>query len=125
MSHRGKATTWAGNTHSNKDSGQRATSFADLMKAGNTESDSPTPGRSGLNPAAFSRPEADSGERNGEAQPAQEATAFEVERRRMIAEAAYYKAEHRSFAGNDQEHDWYEAENEIDAHMSESGVRGN
>ena len=28
----------------------------------------------------------------------------------MIAEAAYYKAEHRGFAGGNPEQDWWEAE---------------
>lgn len=32
------------------------------------------------------------------------------ERRRMIAEAAYYMAEQRGFAGGDPERDWLEAE---------------
>ena len=33
----------------------------------------------------------------------------------MIAEAAYYKAESRDFAGGDPKLDWHEAETEIDA----------
>ncbi len=36
-------------------------------------------------------------------------------RERMIAEAAYYKAESRGFSGGDAERDWLEAESEIDA----------
>jgi hypothetical protein len=40
-----------------------------------------------------------------------------VERQRMIAEAAYYKAERRGFAGGDALRDWYEAEVEIDARL--------
>ena len=37
------------------------------------------------------------------------------ERRRMIAEAAYYRALHRGFAGGSQDQDWRDAEAEIDA----------
>ena len=37
------------------------------------------------------------------------------QRRRMIAEAAYYKAERRGFNGGDAVRDWCEAEAEIDA----------
>jgi len=37
------------------------------------------------------------------------------ERSRLISEAAYYKAEARSFCGGDPERDWLEAEAEIDA----------
>ncbi|WMJ10127.1 DUF2934 domain-containing protein [Nitrosomonas sp. sh817] len=36
------------------------------------------------------------------------------ERYRMIAEAAYYRAEKRGFAGGDTAEDWREAEAEID-----------
>ena len=36
------------------------------------------------------------------------------ERHRMIAEAAYYRAEHRGFAGGNVEDDWFQAEREID-----------
>jgi len=37
------------------------------------------------------------------------------ERRRMIAEAAYYRAARRGFAPGDPDRDWIEAEAEIDA----------
>ena len=37
------------------------------------------------------------------------------ERRRMIAEAAYFKAARRGFAPGDPDRDWAEAEAEIDA----------
>jgi hypothetical protein len=37
------------------------------------------------------------------------------ERYRAIAEAAYYKAQHRGFQGGDPGEDWREAEAEIDA----------
>ena len=37
------------------------------------------------------------------------------ERRNMIAEAAYLRAERRNFQGGDPTQDWYEAEHEIDA----------
>lgn len=36
------------------------------------------------------------------------------ERERMIAEAAYFKAEHRGFAGDTREEDWHQAAAEID-----------
>lgn len=36
------------------------------------------------------------------------------ERRRRIAEAAYYRAERRGFAPGKEEDDWYEAEKEVD-----------
>jgi hypothetical protein len=39
------------------------------------------------------------------------------QRRRMIAEAAYFKAERRGFNGGDAVRDWYEAEAEIDAQL--------
>lgn len=41
------------------------------------------------------------------------------ERRRMIAEAAYYRAEQRGFAGGDPVADWIEAEAQIDATLGE------
>jgi len=37
------------------------------------------------------------------------------ERRRMIAEAAYFRAERRGFSGGDPVADWIEAEAEVDA----------
>lgn len=36
------------------------------------------------------------------------------QRERMIAEAAYYRAEHRGFQSGDPQQDWLEAEAEID-----------
>ena len=36
------------------------------------------------------------------------------ERRRRIAESAYYRAERRGFAPGLEEDDWYEAEKEVD-----------
>jgi hypothetical protein len=39
----------------------------------------------------------------------------EQERRRRIAEAAYYRSERRGFAGNKELEDWLEAERELDA----------
>jgi len=39
------------------------------------------------------------------------------ERQRMIAEAAYFKAERRGFSGSDAIRDWCEAEAEIDARL--------
>ena len=43
----------------------------------------------------------------------------------MIAEAAYYKAEQRGFAGGNPEQDWWEAEREIEALLAVPRVRGN
>jgi hypothetical protein len=37
-----------------------------------------------------------------------------AKRQRMIAEAAYYRAERRGFAPGEALHDWLEAENDID-----------
>jgi hypothetical protein len=39
------------------------------------------------------------------------------ERRKMIAEAAYFRAERRGFAGGDLIRDWCEAEAEVDAQL--------
>jgi hypothetical protein len=41
-------------------------------------------------------------------------TIGEEDRARMIAEAAYYKAERRGFVGGDPLQDWLDAEAEID-----------
>jgi len=41
------------------------------------------------------------------------------ERRRRIAEAAYFRAERRGFAGGDPVVDWIEAEAEVDAALGE------
>jgi hypothetical protein len=40
------------------------------------------------------------------------------ERARMIAEAAYYRAERRGFQNGDQTNDWYEAEKEVEVILS-------
>jgi len=37
------------------------------------------------------------------------------ERRHMVAEAAYFRAQRRGFRGGDPDRDWIEAEAEIDA----------
>lgn len=42
----------------------------------------------------------------------------------MIAEAAYYKAEQRGFAGGNPEQDWWEAEKEIEALLAVPRTRG-
>ena len=39
--------------------------------------------------------------------------------RTMVAEAAYFRAEQRGFAGGSQEQDWYEAEEEIRRSLEE------
>lgn len=41
------------------------------------------------------------------------------QRHQMIAEAAYWRAQKRSFMGGNPENDWYEAETEIDQLFSE------
>jgi hypothetical protein len=43
-----------------------------------------------------------------------ENTVTPEERQRMIAEAAYFRAEHRAFLGGSLEQDWLESEVEID-----------
>jgi len=40
------------------------------------------------------------------------------ERQYMIAEAAYYRAEQRSFLGGNPERDWLESEVEIDRRLT-------
>jgi hypothetical protein len=45
---------------------------------------------------------------------ARAATISSDDRRRMIAEAAYFHAERRGFEGGDPDQDWYRAEQEID-----------
>jgi DUF2934 family protein len=42
--------------------------------------------------------------------------------RRMVAEAAYYRAERRGFAGGSPEQDWIEAEEDIRRGMLDSGA---
>lgn len=42
------------------------------------------------------------------------------ERYRMIAEAAYYRAEKRGFGGGDMAEDWREAEAEIDSILQQT-----
>jgi hypothetical protein len=63
--------------------------------------------------------------RKGGAKPKKGEKTISAEvRERMIAEAAYYKAEHRGFAGGTPERDWYEAESEIDALLLGNKARG-
>ena len=45
------------------------------------------------------------------------------ERRRMVAEAAYYLAEGRGFAGGDPKQDWLDAEADVDAALMGVKVR--
>ena len=47
----------------------------------------------------------------------------ENERRRLIAEAAYYRALRRGFANGSPESDWLEAEAEIVALLANAGMR--
>ena len=48
------------------------------------------------------------------ATPERGAAVTPEERRRMIAESAYYRAESRGFHGDQTDQDWLEAESEID-----------
>ena len=54
---------------------------------------------------------------------AEPARVGEEQRRHMIAEAAYYRAEHRGFDGGDPLQDWLVAESEIDS-MLHLGAEG-
>lgn len=42
----------------------------------------------------------------------------EEERQRMIAEAAYYNAEHNGFQGGDPARDWFLAEKQIEQQLN-------
>jgi hypothetical protein len=48
------------------------------------------------------------------AAPFSDAPISSDDRRRMIAEAAYFRAERRGFEGGSADEDWYQAEREID-----------
>ena len=48
-------------------------------------------------------------------QPHTSAAITKEQREHMIAEAAYYIAEHRHFEGGDPIHDWMQAQMEIDS----------
>lgn len=41
----------------------------------------------------------------------------------MVAEAAYFRAEHYAFQGGDANDDWYRAEEEIDALLTKKTRR--
>ena len=45
------------------------------------------------------------------------------ERHRMVAEAAYYKAQKRGFRGGNPEADWVEAEAEVESSLAKRGTR--
>jgi len=62
--------------------------------------------------AAISSGESKTGE--GVSTKTVESTVTPEERQHMIAEAAYFRAEHRAFLGGSPEHDWLESEVEID-----------
>lgn len=49
-----------------------------------------------------------------------EVMALLEERRKMVAEAAYYRAQRRDFASGDELNDWLEAEKEIDQQLANS-----
>jgi len=44
-------------------------------------------------------------------------TTSPTQRRQMIAEAAYFRAEKRGFSGGDELRDWFEAESEVDRQL--------
>jgi hypothetical protein len=44
------------------------------------------------------------------------------DRRRMVSEAAYYKAERRNFRGGDPDRDWFEAELDIEELLDSEGT---
>jgi DNA anti-recombination protein RmuC len=45
----------------------------------------------------------------------------EDQRRKLIADSAYFRAERRGFNGGDPLHDWLEAETEVDARLHKKG----
>lgn len=51
-------------------------------------------------------------------------TVSEDQRRRMIADTAYFRAERRGFDGGDPVADWIEAEAEVDARLRAAGSGG-
>jgi hypothetical protein len=72
---------------------------------------------SGTTARAKSRPPAPASGRT-RARPQKAGAVDPAERQRLIAEAAYFKAERRGFAGGGELADWIEAEAEIDALLS-------
>jgi len=52
--------------------------------------------------------------RSAKPAPIPETAISSQDRRRMIAEAAYFHAERRGFEGGNPDEDWYQAELEID-----------
>lgn len=71
-------------------------------------------------PAVETKTEAKRPRRKTEGQSAmgQSYTVTEEERHRMIAEAAYLRAEQRGFQGGNPNEDWYAAAAEIDAMLA-------
>ncbi len=59
-----------------------------------------------------------SGERTPKAAPVASLILSVEERRQMIAEAAYYRAERRGFVGGDPIEDWLTAEAEIEGRLN-------
>lgn len=54
--------------------------------------------------------------------PPAAATVSAEQRRRMIAEAAYYRAVARNFQGGDPVNDWLTAEHEVDQRLARARV---
>lgn len=71
--------------------------------------------------ARAARPAASKSQKSQKSQP----SVSEEQRRAMIAEAAYHRAEQRSFSdAGTQEHDWLEAEQEVDALLASTSATG-
>lgn len=61
-------------------------------------------------------------EKSAAASAAKQAFLDPEQRRAMIAESAYYKAEHRGFASGYEVEDWLAAETEIDSELAHESL---
>ncbi len=73
--------------------------------------------------ATASQPASKTKPRRKRRQPKAGSTISAGERDRMVAEAAYFKAERRRFSGGSCDDDWCQAAAEIDAMLAEAGMR--
>jgi len=91
--------------------GRKTTRKKTAAPKGAAEKTGPAPAAASTRPAGATAPipPAAAAERPGRGALSQE------ERRRMIAESAYYRAQRRGFHAGDPNRDWIEAEAEIDA----------
>lgn len=96
---REKATNKAGNGTKKKTTRRKATVSA--KSGGNGDSKKKTPRK-----------------RSASTRGADDIVISEDERRRLIAEAAYLRAEARGFVGGDPTDDWLAAEHEVDARIA-------